>query len=68
MRVHPTVTASTMITQICSLHKVRCHMGAVERFGAGEAPSRSRRVHENQNPGASAAWTNPPQAFNRKGR
>jgi hypothetical protein len=30
MRVHPTVTASTMITRFNSGRKVRCHKGAVE--------------------------------------
>jgi hypothetical protein len=32
MRVHPTVTASTMIAQFARRHKVRCHMGVVEIF------------------------------------
>jgi len=35
MWAHPTVTASTMIAQFGGRHKVRCHMGAVERFGSG---------------------------------
>jgi hypothetical protein len=30
MRVHPTVTASTMITQFDGRHKVRCHTVVVE--------------------------------------
>jgi hypothetical protein len=30
MWVHPTVTASTMITHFDSWHKIRCHMEAVE--------------------------------------
>jgi hypothetical protein len=34
MRVHPTVTASTMIAQIFWGHKVRCHMEAVDFFCA----------------------------------
>ena len=29
-RVHPTVTASTMIARFCCGHKVRCHNGVVE--------------------------------------
>jgi hypothetical protein len=33
MRVHPTVTASTMIAQFDGWHKVRCHKGVVEIFG-----------------------------------
>ena len=33
MWVHPTVTASTMITQVCWGHKLRCPIGAV---GIGE--------------------------------
>ena len=33
MWVHPTVTASTMITQISSGHKVRCHKGVVDFAG-----------------------------------
>jgi hypothetical protein len=32
MRVHPTVTASTMITRFSFEHKVRCHKGAVEKL------------------------------------
>jgi hypothetical protein len=31
---HPTVTASTMITQTQSRHKVRCHTVLVEIFGS----------------------------------
>ena len=34
MRAHPTVTASTMITEIQGRHKVRCHTGVVEIFGS----------------------------------
>ena len=34
MGVHPTVTASTMIAQVCERHKVRCHKGAAEILGA----------------------------------
>jgi hypothetical protein len=30
MRVHPTVTASTMIARFVERHKVRCHMVVVE--------------------------------------
>jgi len=31
---HPTVTASTMITEIQGRHKVRCHTVLVEIFGS----------------------------------
>jgi len=34
MRVHPTVTASTMIAQIRWWHKVRCHNRGVEKWKA----------------------------------
>jgi hypothetical protein len=34
MRVHPTVTTSTMITRFSVWRKVRCHTGAVEKFGS----------------------------------
>jgi hypothetical protein len=40
MRVHPTVTASTMIAQFGGRNKVRCHMGIVEDLAVGEVPSR----------------------------
>ena len=42
MWVHPTVTASIMIAQVCCGHKVRCHMGVVEiNWSEYKAPTRS---------------------------
>jgi hypothetical protein len=40
MRVHPTVTASTMIARFNFGRKVRCHNGAVEILRLSRGPGR----------------------------
>jgi hypothetical protein len=49
MWVHPTVTASTMIAQVCWTHKVRCHMGVVEIFGSEAVESNGVLAHRSYN-------------------
>ncbi len=44
MRVHPTVTASTMIAQIFSGHRVRCHTVAEENFAGLNTAVGCRRL------------------------
>src|ERR1017187_440605 len=61
MWVDPTVTASTMITQIQSRHKVRCHTGVVEIFGGSDVLAHEFLPAEvTQNPRPSKAWTGHP--------
>ena len=39
----PTVTASTMIAQVCERHKVRCHIG-LWKFGTRMSTSQSQNL------------------------